>query len=772
LTAALSGPRYQTRQLHRQGGLGAVWLARDTLLGRDVALKSIRPDRDATPEDMARFIHEARVTSQLEHPCIVPLYDWLPGDAAAGGSEPHGPRYVMRFVSGRTLSETAADYHKKRVAGIATRLDLANLLDAFVAVCRAVEYAHSRGILHRDLKGVNVVLGRFGEVFLVDWGLAKSGADQAAAAPDTRAGVKATSADVQTVDGAVVGTPAYVAPEVAAAKPATQRSDVYGLGAILYEILADRAPYAGKSAAEIVTRVATEEPVSVHSANPSAPAALEAVCKKAMARDPAKRYASAEEVATDVRRWLADEPVSAYSEPWLQRAARWARRHRTPVIAAAVLLVTAAVASSIAAVLVWREQQQTRLEQRNAEQNADAAIEVVRNLSNYVEAYEVGANRAPGKRWETLGPALASYERLLELHPEDPSVRLNVAQMHRMKANLSRFLDKFDDAEQSYHEAIRLFGQLVEDYPDNSTYREVGALTMQDFGQFLQRLGRYPEAARMVDETIRLYEELFRTHPEEPKYQRQVALLHMSLADRELQVGRLAEAEQAARRSAALYAQLADKPGANPDPIDTLFHAMAEHNLAVVLREQGRKDEALAAHESAVQRMAGMIKVTNSRDAWSFYHRVRTERAWTLGHVFGQAKDAIAELESAIAGWDKLIKQLKENPVDLQRTGVARYYCGRLRAQSGQRDTALKDLTVAAHIQEGLVEKQAQVPLYRYDLGRTYTALGQLDNEPQAAANWYRKAREMLDAAVQRYPENFLHRQAQKELNTLYPANP
>jgi serine/threonine protein kinase len=769
--AALPCQRYQAQRLHRQGGLGAVWLARDTVLGRDVAMKSIRPDRAATPEQLARFTQEARVTSRLEHPSIVPVYDLIPGDAEAG-TPVNGPRYVMRFVSGRTLTESVADYHRKRVAGAATRLDLAGLLDAFVSVCRAVAYAHSRGILHRDLKGANVVLGGFGEVFLVDWGLAKSSADDGAG-PDVGAAPETASAYAQTQAGAVMGTPAFMAPEVAAGQPATKQSDVYGLGAILYELLAGHAPYRGSSVADVLGQVTAGEPAPVRSANPAAPAALEAVSRKAMARHLTERYASAEEVATEVRRWLADEPVSAYREPWHARAARWTRRHRTPVIAAAVLLLTTAVASSIAAALVWREQKQTRAEQINAARNADAAIEVVRNLSTYVESYEMGAsNSAVNRRWAALDVALASYQRLLELHPEDPTVRWNVARMHRMRANLSRFLDKLDDAERSYHEAIRLFDQLAAAYPEKSDYREVAALTLLDFGQFLQRLGRYRAAAKMADDTIRVFEDLLRAHPNEPKYQRQVAHLLMNRSDRELQVGRLAESEQAARRSAALYSRLVDVPGSRLEPIDPLFHAMAEHNLALALREQGRTDEALKAHDRAVERMAGMTKVSNSRDAWSFYHRVRTERAWTMGRFPGRAPAAIADLKSAILGWDQLIKQTKETPVDLQRKGVATFYCGGLEALIGRRDAALKDVSAAAKIQEGLVKKQAQIPGYRYDLGRTYTALGQLANELGLAAAWYRKAREMLESAVQRYPENYLYRKAQKELDALSPPKP
>src|SRR5262249_55862300 len=141
LLPAQPGQRYQALQLHRQGGLGAVWLARDTLLGRDIALKTIRPDRAATREMTARLIQEARVRGKLEHPSIVPLSARVPASGGeerwAGVAALTGPRYVMRFVTGRTLSETATDYARKRAAGEATPMDLATLLDAFINVCRA-----------------------------------------------------------------------------------------------------------------------------------------------------------------------------------------------------------------------------------------------------------------------------------------------------------------------------------------------------------------------------------------------------------------------------------------------------------------------------------------------------------------------------------------------------------------------------------------------------------------------------------------------------------
>ena len=159
-----SRERYTLTHLHAKGGMGRVWLARDGALGRQIALKELRPDQADNSIVCSRFLYEAKITAQLEHPGIVPVYELGEGDA---------PYYTMRFVRGRTLSEAIRAYHKRRAAGEADSVGKVELLTAFVNVCHAVAYAHSRGIIHRDLKGQNVVLGDFGEVMVLDWGLAK-----------------------------------------------------------------------------------------------------------------------------------------------------------------------------------------------------------------------------------------------------------------------------------------------------------------------------------------------------------------------------------------------------------------------------------------------------------------------------------------------------------------------------------------------------------------------------------------------------------------------
>jgi serine/threonine-protein kinase len=289
--------RYTRLRLHATGGIGRVWLAHDGDLGRDVALKELRPER-AGPEALrARFLQEARITGQLEHPGVVPVYELA--------YRPDGqPFYTMRFVKGCTLSEAARAYHGKRSKGRADALDLPTLLNAFVTVCNTVAYAHSRGVIHRDLKGQNVILGDFGEVVVLDWGLAKL-VGRPEDAPEASPVVAAGADSGYTVQGQALGTPAYMAPEQSEGRLdlIDRRTDVYGLGAILYEILTGEPPFTGPSTDDVLRRVREEEPIPPHQAWPDVPPALEALCLRALAKRPEDRPAAAADLAHEVQGW-------------------------------------------------------------------------------------------------------------------------------------------------------------------------------------------------------------------------------------------------------------------------------------------------------------------------------------------------------------------------------------------------------------------------------------------------------------------------------------
>jgi serine/threonine protein kinase len=335
--------RYTLTRLHAMGGLGKVWLAHDTELNREVALKEIKPEVAGHPEMWRRFLKEAQVTGQLEHPNIVPVYE------LARRPEDGHPFYTMRFVRGRTLREAIAEHHKRRVGGAADPVERLKLLQAFVSVCQAIGFAHSRGVIHRDLKPGNVVLGEFGEVIVLDWGLAKTlDPDDPDAAPAVSLTDEARAEATRA--GRQLGTPAYMAPEQADGRPdlVDARTDIYGLGSILFETLTGHPPHKGNDGADMVRRVATGETPRAREAEPSTPRALDAICAKAMALERTDRYASARELAEDIERWLADTPVSTYRDPLLTRLFRWVRRNSHLTIAAAIFTITAIGALSLA----------------------------------------------------------------------------------------------------------------------------------------------------------------------------------------------------------------------------------------------------------------------------------------------------------------------------------------------------------------------------------------------------------------------------------------
>ncbi|MEM9381027.1 MAG: bifunctional serine/threonine-protein kinase/formylglycine-generating enzyme family protein [Planctomycetota bacterium] len=332
-----AAPRYRVESTIGRGGMGEVLRVHDRDLDRDLALKR---SLDGAPDGerharllRLRFLMEARLTGGLEHPGIVPVHD-------VGSFEDGSPFFTMRLVRGRDLREVFGllrdgrpDWPQARVLGVVAR------------VCEAVAYAHDRGVVHRDLKPSNVMVGAFGEVYVMDWGLARrvDGAEEPQSASD------AASARM-TLAGSVLGTPCYMPPEQARGDVdrIDFRSDVYAVGAMLYHLLAGFPPYLGPSAATelrddsaeaVVERVRTGPPAPIERAAPDAAPELVAITSRAMERDPADRYADMGEVADELRAFLEHRVVRAYRTGALVELRKWVRRNRLAASAAAVALV-------------------------------------------------------------------------------------------------------------------------------------------------------------------------------------------------------------------------------------------------------------------------------------------------------------------------------------------------------------------------------------------------------------------------------------------------
>jgi tetratricopeptide (TPR) repeat protein len=353
-TATSDGQRFRVLRPHAQGGLGAVLVALDTELHREVALKQILDHHADDPAGRQRFLLEAEITGGLEHPGIIPVY----GLGTYGDGRPY---YAMRFIRGDSLKQAIEHFHADAAlqADPGRRsLELRKLLRRFLDVCNAIDYAHSRGVLHRDIKPGNVLVGKYGETLTVDWGLAKATGRADPSSGERTLKPSSASGSAETLPGSAMGTPAYMSPEQACGDldRLGPRSDVYSLGATFYCLLAGRPPFAG-DAAEVIPAVQKGEFRPPRAVDPSIDPALEAVCLKAMALRPEDRYGSCRILADDVERWMADEPVSAWREPLTRRARRWARRHRPAVTSAAAAVLVGLIGLAAAATVYFQQRQ-------------------------------------------------------------------------------------------------------------------------------------------------------------------------------------------------------------------------------------------------------------------------------------------------------------------------------------------------------------------------------------------------------------------------------
>ena len=327
---------------HAKGGLGAVYRAMESELNREVAVKFIHRNLVSSSDSCERFALEAEVTGRLEHPGVVPLYGL--------GQTEHGRLfYYMRYIDGETLDDAIVRFHRtapKRGAMGIHSVDFRQLLTSFTSVCRTIAYAHNRGIVHRDIKPANVMLGRYGETIVVDWGLAipvarddrfrLSGEATLMPTPGSGSG---TSSDVG------VGTPAYMSPEQMSGLLPVPASDIYSLGATLYKILTGQPTFSGDDFQHLKQNVLEGKIPRPREKQPRASEELEAICLKAMSLQPAQRYQTALELADDIELYLADAPVSAFAEPVQQKVVRWIREHKAAAqaiiaTAAAILLIS------------------------------------------------------------------------------------------------------------------------------------------------------------------------------------------------------------------------------------------------------------------------------------------------------------------------------------------------------------------------------------------------------------------------------------------------
>jgi serine/threonine-protein kinase len=754
--------RYRLTRLHAKGGLGQVWLARDTELGRNVALKELRPDRSRNPNVWARFFDEARITGQLEHPGIVPVYELAKpeGDAA--------PFYTMRFVRGRTLAEATEAYHRRRRDGEATPLDLANLLNAFVGVCNAIAYAHSRGVIHRDLKGQNVVLGDFGEVIVLDWGLAKIVGQPAADRDAPPPLVPPASAEPHdaTLPGQAIGTPAYMAPEQAEGRSEAidAHTDIYGLGAILYEILAGQPPFSGDDTAEVLRRVVHEEPRRPRLLNPVAPAALESIGRKAMAKRPGDRYARADDLAQDVRRFLADEPVSVHRDPLSTRLTRWGRRHRTAAAATMALMATALVSVSVAAVLIGRERARAERSFREARRAVDDYFTTVS------ESTLLDAPGLQPLRKDLLERAKRYYEGFLRQRGDDPAVRAEAAASLYRLADITQQIGTSEEALASYTRALAAYEALTRDRPSVTQYRVDLAMICNNLAGVHSLLGRREEAFRLQEQALAIRERHAREHPEGGRFQNELGKSYSNLGGLYYARGEPDRAMEFFQRARRIGEQLVRQPGSSTALPTILgqrynsprtFKLDLAHDLywiSLLEYRRGRTDAAIRTIDETRELYEVLLRENPADIAARGSAATATEDCGYFRLIAGRNDEAEPYLRAAYRMIDELVR---ENPaVGGFRSKLAAIAndLGRWERERGRLDAAEALQRQALEVQEAVVRDHPGPNGYRWTLANIHRELGWIArqrDEPEEARRAFATARALDEALPPSYADRY-----------------
>ncbi|MBX7105684.1 MAG: serine/threonine-protein kinase [Gemmataceae bacterium] len=485
--------RFRPIRMFASGGQGVVYVAHDIQIGRDVALKELKPRSAERPLARSRFIREAEITGRLEHPGIVPVY--------ALGKHPDGrPYYAMRLIQGTTLQDAVNHFFNPelKITPAERRLLFRKLLQRFVSVCQTVAYAHSQSIVHRDIKPSNILLGSYGEAMVADWGLARTFHPNDGCSSDPEISIEPGPGDSSVSDstqmGSALGTPAFMSPEQANGQwdQVGPVSDVYSLGATLYVILTGQSPLPKLTWPNAYKRIIVGDFPPPRQINPQTPRALAAICVKAMKLDRADRYQSALALAEDIEHYLADEPVSAAPPPIAERVGRWVRHNRTLVAAAAGLWFTFFVALGIGLVVVQKERDQ----KENAVRYTLDALD--RTTSQAVDQWLRQSRALSSEQKQFLGDLLVDYTRFTSETGSDPVTQLRVARAFRRVGEIHLRLGQHAEAEGALAQAESRGRHLT--FDDKSWHEWARIRTAQ--GYLAKERDRLDEAEKCFGEAL------------------------------------------------------------------------------------------------------------------------------------------------------------------------------------------------------------------------------------------------------------------------------
>ena len=724
-----------------EGGMGVVYHARHRKIGREVALKLIRPYCIEDSSAVDRFRLEARLAARLEHANIVPIYE----AGLADGQH----YYTMRYIAGQCLSE--------RIGKVPMNGDAA--ADIMEQVSRGVDFAHTHDVLHRDIKPRNILIDATGHAYVTDFGLAKAlgGTGTGATRTDDR-----------------LGTPPYMSPEqVRDPSRAGVASDVYSLGASFYECLTGRAPFQAENPLEVYRQVLDVEPAPPRSINPRCPRDLETICLKCLEKDPALRYSSALALAQDLHRFRERLPILARRVGPVERVGKWGRKHPT----AAALIFVSGLAALLVAAVVQTHRTNTIIE--TSYERARSTVDAVTQFG------ERRLSDDPTAQKELLEIVLRYYNDFLAQRGHDPEIAENLGDTFTRVARLNTELNSRSRALKAHQEALDIRRDLVRRSPKVRRHREALAETLHDIGILERGIGRLDLSIGSLREALKIRADLVNADPGCRAFLEGTPDRPISSKDRVL-VGNLARSygyigdweresglKEAAKKSYD-QAQSIRAKLASTDPTDLVAKyqlARSESNSGLLLREIGRIEEAIASQMAALRLQEQLValgeqEASSRLNEWFRatdripdleFDDFRTDLATTFNYLgilhddANRPQEAIRYHQQAAKLLDDLVKEHPGVPRWDTERALTATYLGEL---MGSRES----LGTGKKLLEKLLAEDRGAPRLRASLARNYSAIGQLalkNGRNSEAVKLLGQARRIQEKLLQEQPANF-----------------
>ncbi len=738
---------YELIEQIAKGGMGVVYKARQPKLKRTVALKMILAGQFANEQEIARFHTEAEAAANLRHPNIVSVYEV---------GEVDGQHYFsMEYVDGPSLAEAVRrdSVSPQRAAEIMR------------TIAEAIQFAHDKGILHRDLKPANVMLDPDGKPLVTDFGLAKRIEDSS--------GI--------TITGAIVGTPSYMPPEQA--DPSTGKvgptSDLYSLGAVLYELLTGRPPFRASNPFETVKKVIEEEAPLPRTIDPSIPRDLETICMKCLQKERERRYGSARELAEELKRYLNGEPIQARPISSGERVIRWCRRNpkvATWIGVAVSAMIVALIASFSAFMVQSWALEEVRAAKLESDESYRKAREAVDEWFTQISEYDLLNEPAlqPLRR-DLLERALDYYGDFLRQRGGDPTLRDEIALTHFRIGVIQQAAGTTEEALAALQRARDMQQALLTETPNDNDRKYALSNTITAMGTSLAHAHRDSDALDTYDEALALRQELVKAAPDNIEYQRKLANAEMNIGIVFKDQTRWDEGRGKLNTAQDVRTMALAKDEKNDrlrrdfgKGFFNLAKLEFEARLEALSQADGVGAETLRKKSlELAEKARAEFERLYENDPKSFLNRIQLA---TCNNLLAELKaltadEAEADMAEAIQLYDSAQPVL--HALTLMNPAVAEYQAelatlnlqlGRLQMRDQQAANARRSLQAAEALFAELVKQNPNVPGYRGDLATTQRTLASVEalaykrfEEAEALMN---KAIANYEMLVQAHPEN------------------